>query len=253
MSITELAIKRPSLIVVIFSVLAFLGILSYSKLNYELMPKFSIPVVSVTTVYPGASPTEVENSVTKVLEDALSNLENLDEIKSTSMEGVSSVVLMLKPDSDANQAIQDAQRKVNAILSRLPDDVQSPSLGKFSFDEAPIMRLGVTAKMPPSELYSLVKDEVKPLLGRVKGAAQISIVGGEERMIRRRVDPLGSGPVCIRGVPFSGSGAVVPEEVRGLCVQCGGKGKHKQNPATRTDVPPDHRQRQVHFRYGKSG
>lgn len=188
MSITELAIKRPSLIVVIFSVLGFLGILSYSKLNYELMPKFSIPVVSVTTVYPGASPTEVENSVTKVLEDALSNLENLDEIKSTSMEGVSSVVLMLKPDSDANQAIQDAQRKVNAILSKLPEDVQSPSLGKFSFDEAPIMRLGVTAKMPPSELYSLVKDEVKPLLGRVKGAAQISIVGGEERMINININ-----------------------------------------------------------------
>lgn len=188
MSITELSIKRPSLIVVIFSVLGFLGILSYSKLNYELMPKFSIPVVSVTTVYPGASPAEVENSVTKKIEDALSNLENLDEIKSTSMEGVSSVVLMLKPNASSDQAVQDAQRKINAILSTLPDDIESPSLGKFSLDEAPIMRLGVTANMAPTELYALVKDDINPSLAKIKGAAQITMVGGEEREIKINVD-----------------------------------------------------------------
>ncbi|MCB9234757.1 MAG: efflux RND transporter permease subunit [Bacteroidia bacterium] len=188
MSITELSIKRPSLIVVIFSVLGFLGILSYSKLNYELMPKFSIPVVTVTTVYPGASPAEVENSVTKKLEDALSNLENLDEIKSTSMEGVASVVLMLKPDANSDLVVQDAQRKINAILSQLPDDVLSPSIGKYSMDERPIMRLGLTAKIPPTELYNLTKNEVLPSLSRLKGAAQVSIVGGEEREIKVNVD-----------------------------------------------------------------
>lgn len=188
MSITELAIKRPSLIVVIFSVLGFLGILSYSKLNYELMPKFSIPVVSVTTIYPGASPAEVENSVTKVLEDALSNLENLDEIKSTSMEGVSSVVLMLKPNANADLAIQDAQRKINAVLSQLPEDATSPSVAKFAMDEAPVLRLGVTAKISPTELYSIVKEEIVPALSKLKGAARVSIVGGEEREIQINVD-----------------------------------------------------------------
>ena len=184
MSITELAIKRPSLIVVIFSVLGFLGILSYSKLNYELIPKFSIPVVSVTTIYPGASPAEVENSVTKVLEDALSNLENLDEIKSTSMEGVSSIVLMLKPDANSDLVIQDAQRKVNAVLSALPDDALSPSVAKFAMDEAPIMRLGVTAKLPPIELYALVKNDLVPGLTKIKGVAKVSLIGGEEREIQ---------------------------------------------------------------------
>lgn len=188
MTITELAIKRPSLIVVIFSVLSFLGFLSYSKLNYELMPKFSVPVVSITTVYPGASPSEVENSVTKKIEDAISNVENLDEIISSSMESVSSVVLLLKPDSDTDLALQEAQRKVNAILSTLPKDVQSPSLGKFSFDELPVMRLGVTAKMQPSDLYALVEDEINPTLAKVKGAAKVSIVGGEERVINVNVN-----------------------------------------------------------------
>ncbi len=188
MSITELAIKRPSLIVVIFSVLGFLGMLSYSKLTYELMPKFSIPVVSVTTIYAGASPAEVENSVTKPLEDALSNLENLDEIKSTSMEGVSSVVLMLKPDADANLAIQDAQRKVNAILSLLPDDASSPSISKFAFDESPIMRLGVTGKVAPTELYAIVENDIIPAISKIKGVGRVIIIGGEKREIKVNVD-----------------------------------------------------------------
>lgn len=188
MSITELAIKRPTLIVVIFSVLGFLGLLSYSKLNYELMPKMSWPVVSVTTVYPGASPSEVENSVTKKMEDALASLENLDQIQSTSAEGMSVIVLQLKNDADADQAIQDAQRKINAILSSLPEEILSPSLGKFSFDEFPIMNIGVTANMPPTELYSLVKDEITPTLSKLEGAAQVNMIGGEEREISVQVN-----------------------------------------------------------------
>lgn len=188
MSITELAIKRPSLIIVIFSVLGFLGILSYSKLNYELMPDMSFPVVSVTTVYPGASPSEVEGSVTKKIEDALASVENLDQVQSVSSEGMSVIVLQLKPDADADKALQDAQRKVNAMLSTLPEEVLSPSLAKFSFSEFPIMNIGVTANMPPTELYSLVKDEIKPLLSKMEGAAQVNLIGGEEREILVQVN-----------------------------------------------------------------
>jgi len=188
MSITELAIKRPSLIIVIFAVLGFLGILSYSKLNYELMPDMSWPVVSVTTIYPGASPSEVENSVTKKLEDALASVENLDQMQSTSAEGMSVIVLVLKNDADSDKAVQEAQRKINSVLSSLPKEILSPSLAKFSFDEFPIMNIGVTANMPPTELYSLVKDEVKPLFSKVEGTAQVSLIGGEEREITVQVD-----------------------------------------------------------------
>lgn len=188
MSITQLAIKRPSLIVVIFSVLGFLGLLSYSKLNYELMPDMSWPVVSVTTLYPGASPAEVENSVTKKVEDALASVENLDQMQSTSAEGMSVVVLILKNDADSDKAVQEAQRKINAILSTLPEEILSPSLAKFSFDEFPIMNIGVTAKMPPTELYSLVKDEIKPILSKLEGTAQVNLIGGEEREISVQVN-----------------------------------------------------------------
>lgn len=188
MSITELAIKRPSLIIVIFSVLVFLGLISYSKLNYELMPKMSWPVVSVTTVYPGASPSEVESTVTKKLEDALASLENLDQIQSTSAEGVSVIVLQLKNDANTDLAVQDAQRKINATLSSLPEEVLSPSLSKISFDEFPIMNIGVTANIPPTELYSLINDDIKPLLSKVEGTAQVNIIGGEEREISVKVD-----------------------------------------------------------------
>jgi HAE1 family hydrophobic/amphiphilic exporter-1 len=188
MSITELAIKRPSLIIVIFSVLVFLGLLSYSKLNYELMPDMSWPVVSVTTVYPGASPAEVENSVTKKMEDALASVENLDQIQSTSAEGMSLVILQLKNDANSDLAVQDVQRKINAILSTLPEEILSPSVGKFSFDEFPIMNIGVTANMSPTALYSLVKDEIKPTLSKLEGTAQVNLVGGEEREINIQVN-----------------------------------------------------------------
>lgn len=87
MSITALSIKRPTLIVVIFTVLSLLGVASYFSIGYELLPKISKQVITITTSYPGAAPTEVENSVTKKVEDAISSLEKLDNIKSQSLEG----------------------------------------------------------------------------------------------------------------------------------------------------------------------
>ena len=123
--------------------LTFLGLNSYTKLSYELLPKFSAPVVTITAIYPGASPNEVENTVTKKLEDAVASMENVDKITSTSYEGLSLVTVQLLAEADVDLALQDAQRKVNAVLADLPDDVKTPSLGKFSIDDLPIMRLGV--------------------------------------------------------------------------------------------------------------
>src|SRR5690606_41703775 len=95
MHITELSIKRPSFILVIFIALTFLGIISYSKLNYELTPDMSMSMFSITTVYPGASPSEVETAITKKIEDANSDIDNIDAIKSTSLDGVSSVTVQI--------------------------------------------------------------------------------------------------------------------------------------------------------------
>ena len=117
MTLTELSIKRPSLIIVIFTILIGGGLISYNQLSYELLPDFSPPVLTITTVYPGASPATVENQVSKPLEDALSGLENITEVTSFSLENASVVLLEFNASTDIDAALEDAQRKVNNIIS----------------------------------------------------------------------------------------------------------------------------------------
>ena len=188
MTLTELAIKRPSLIIVIFAVMVFLGIVSYFALNYELLPKYSQPVLVVVTPYPGASPGEVENSVTKKIEDAVSSLEDIDNIQSTSAEGNSVVVIIFKTSADMDRALENATRKVNNMVYLLPKDVRPPIINNFSMDDIPIMRLGITANIPSTEVYDLVKNKIKPLVSTINGISQVDLVGGEEREIRINVN-----------------------------------------------------------------
>jgi len=187
-SITNIAIKRPTLVVVAFTVLGLLGILSYFQLKYDLVPKMNIPTITITTQYPGASAAEVESSVTKNIEDAVSSIENVDNIHSSSMEGVSTVTIELQASADANQSIEDAQRKVNANLSLLPAGVKSPTLSKFSLDDAPIMKLGVTGKLSPKELYHLIDDQIKPQILKINGVGQVSLIGGTDREIKININ-----------------------------------------------------------------
>lgn len=188
MSITEVAIKRPTLVVVVFAVLTLLGITCYSLLNYDLIPKLNIPVISVVTVYPGASANEVESSVTKKLEDALSSLDNIKNMSATSQEGVSTITLELQSSADADLAVQNAQRKVNAIISQLPVGCKTPSINKFSSDEMPILKMSVTGRIAPTKLYQLTDDEIKPQLAKISGVGQINLIGGSKREIKINVD-----------------------------------------------------------------
>jgi len=188
MSITSLAVKRPTLVVVIFTVLALLGIVSYLSLGYELLPKMSQPMITISTTYTGAAPSEVENSVTKEVEDAVSTLENLDAIKSQSYEGLSNVIIMLKANADVDIAMQDAQRKINGITSKLPEDAKDPVISKFSVDESPIIKMSVTANIDSRELYDIVKQRVSPLMSKLEGVANVGIMGGEEHQVRVNVD-----------------------------------------------------------------
>ncbi len=188
MSITELSIKRPTLVVVLFTILTFFGLLSYFSLPYELLPDLNPPVVSVTTIYPGASPEEVESSLTKEIEDAVSTMENVEKVTSISMENVSVVTIELKYGVDVDLAVQDAQRKVDPIISELPDDAEEPSINKFSLNDLPIMRLGVTSQIEPTAFTDLMQDEIKPELSRIEGVAAVELVGTEEREIRVNVN-----------------------------------------------------------------
>jgi len=188
MTITELAIKRSTLVVIVFTALSLLGIFCYRMLNYELIPKIDVPAVMVTTSYPGASADEVESSVTKKLEDALSALENVKNMSSSSQEGYSSITMELIANTNTDIALQDAQRKVNAVLYLLPTGAKTPSLLKFSTDEIPVLTLGVHAKMASTKLYQITKDQIKPRLSKISGVAQVTLLGGDKREIKVNVD-----------------------------------------------------------------
>ncbi|MFD3001535.1 efflux RND transporter permease subunit [Pontibacter toksunensis] len=188
MNITKLSIQRSTLVVVVFTVLTLLGIVSYQSLNYELLPKFSPPVLTISTIYPGASPNEVENSVTKEIEDALASLENVKDMKSTSLESFSMVVINLTQGTNVDLSLQDAQRKINTILAKLPENADAPTLNKFDFDDMPIIKMGATANMSATEFYDLIDKKIKPELSRVPGMAAIKILGGQEREIKVNID-----------------------------------------------------------------
>jgi hydrophobic/amphiphilic exporter-1 (mainly G- bacteria), HAE1 family len=188
MTITELSIKRPTLVVVVFTVIAVLGLFSYFQLNYELLPKMSIPVVVVQTIYPGASPFEVENNVSKIIEDAVSGIDKIDAVSSKSFESLSLVIIEFKQDANIDNVVQDASRKVNAILSQLPSDAKAPTVSKIAFDEIPVLRMGVISQMNSREFFQFLKDRVQPRISKIAGVAQVSLTGGEEREIKVNMD-----------------------------------------------------------------
>ncbi len=181
--LAELAINRPLLITVIFVTLILFGFISYKALNYNLLPKFDANVVTVITGYRGASAEEIENVVTRKMEDAVSTLEGVDRVTSSSQEGASIVTITLKDGVDVNLALNDAQRKVNQILVTLPQGIDNPVINKFSTDDIPVLRMSVTAKAGPAELYDIMDDQVAPQLANVQGVGQINLVGGNEREI----------------------------------------------------------------------
>lgn len=189
MKLAEISIKRPSLVIVLFTILTLGGLLSYSMMGYELIPKFETNMVTISTVYPGASPAEVETSVTRKIEDAVGSLENVKKVESSSYESLSVIMVQLNTGADVNYALNDAQRKVNAILADLPDDADPPSLQKFSLDDLPIMTLSVSSdKLNSKDLYDLLDKKIEPIFSRVNGVAQVDLVGGQEREIQVNLD-----------------------------------------------------------------
>lgn len=188
MSIAEVAVKRPLLIIVIFTVLILFGVQCYFKLNYNLLPKIEVATVSISTVYPGASAAEVETSVTRKLEDAFASVEGLDKISSTSQEGVSQIAIQLKSGIDLDEAERNIQRKADQVLNDLPDDIDRPIVSKVNLEETPVIRAGLTSRLAPRKLYDLVDKQLRPVLQNVTGVGQVSIISGDERQIQVNIN-----------------------------------------------------------------
>ncbi len=188
MNITEISIKRPSLIIVLFGVLILLGVIGFSNLSYELLPDFSQPVVVIKTMYPGAEPHEVENTVSRKIEDALSNLEGIDYMETYSLPNASVIIVNLKYGTNLDNTMQNAQRYIDNIKNELPDEVLSPQMSKVSPNDLPIMSISATSSLPATVFYQKMKDNFLPQIQQLNGVAEITMLGGEQREILVKVD-----------------------------------------------------------------
>lgn len=188
MKLTKIAIERPSLIIVIFLILLMTGLYSYNQLNYELMPEFSQPTLIITTQYPGADPSNVEESVSKKLEDELASIDGLKSIITQSYESMSMIVAEFQFGVDIDERQQEVQRKFNSILGDLPDDVKTPNISKIVPSDQPIMQLQATSALSTSEFYDMMKVEIVPQIQQISGVGQVTLIGGQEREIQVNVD-----------------------------------------------------------------
>lgn len=184
MNLTELSIRRPSLIIVVFAVLSFMGVASYYSLPIELAPKFNPPLITIITVYPGASPAEVENAVSKPLEDAVSSLEGIDQVSVGSQENASFLGIEFEQTVDLDKAVLEVQRKINQVQASLPRECKTPVVNKFALDELPVMRLAVSGTLGGTDFLDLVKNRVVPDIAQLSGVAQVNVFGGEEREVK---------------------------------------------------------------------
>lgn len=188
MNISEISVKRPTLVVVLFTVLTFLGYMSMRSLNYELIPKFSEPFFSVVTVYPGASPSEVENSLTKPLEEVVSSLSNIKTVRSISQEGVSMIIAELTRKADVDAVMNEAIRKIKTAQSDFPASALEPSVSQVSTDGMPVISLGVQADMPASDLYDELYYRIKPAFSKIEGVGEVVFIGETQREIQVNIN-----------------------------------------------------------------
>ncbi len=188
MNLTEISIKRPSLIIVLFSIFILMGYIGYKNLSYELLPDFNQPVVVIKTIYPGAEPQEVETSVSRKIEDALSNLEGVDYLVTKSLPNASVIIANLKYGTSVDITMQDAQRYIDNIRNDLPDAIFSPVMSKVSPNDLPIMSISATSDLPATEFYQKMTDDYLPQIQQLKGVAEITVLGGEEREIQVKID-----------------------------------------------------------------
>jgi hydrophobic/amphiphilic exporter-1 (mainly G- bacteria), HAE1 family len=187
MKLVDTAVRRPVLTVMMVAVLIVLGIFSFTRLTVELFPKVDIPVVSITTIYEGAGPKEVESQVTEKIEDEVSTVSNVKTINSTSMENYSIITVEFNVGTNIDFASIEIKDKVDAILNKLPEGIERPSIVKFDLNALPIMSLSVSADRPLNEVYDIADNEVRDRLNQINGLASIDIVGGLQREIQVNV------------------------------------------------------------------
>ena len=182
-------IRQPIFTAMLVLAVVVFGLFAYPKIGVDQMPDVDFPVVTVTTILPGADPETVENNISDPLEEALNTLSGVETLRSINLESVSQIVVQFSLDRNVDVAAQDVRDRVQATLSKLPNEAETPVVEKFDIGAAPILTLSVSGSLPIQEITRLSDDVVKPALQRKQGVGGIDLVGSQEREIQVIVDP----------------------------------------------------------------
>ncbi|MDR3111949.1 MAG: efflux RND transporter permease subunit [Elusimicrobiota bacterium] len=188
MNLAKLAIKRPTFIVAILFIVLILGFMSYKTMSVRMFPDIEFPYVLVITQYPGAGPEEIEQLVSKPLEDAISGVSALKHINSVSQDNYSIVYGEFELSKDPDIALQEVKDKVSQARWDLPDDIEEPVIQKLDPDDMPIVTLSLRAMMSSKDLYDFADDVISKEFSRVSGVSKVEVLGGSKREIHVNVD-----------------------------------------------------------------
>ncbi len=165
-----------------------LGIVAYFELGVDLFPKVDFPVISISAALPGASAEEMESSVTKPLEEAINTISGIDELRSITREGNSTIVVRFLLEKNGDVGAQEARDKISSILRQLPEGIETPLVNKFDLDAAPIITIGISGNRDIREVTEIAKHQIQELLQTVPGVGNVFMSGGRSRAINVRVD-----------------------------------------------------------------
>ncbi len=188
MWLTRIAISRPIVIWTALAAIAILGLIAYSRLPAELNPQVAIPTLTVTTVYPGAGPQEIESLVTKPIEDAVGSVSGIKDVFSTSQDSVSIVSIDFVIGTDLARAANSMREKVEAARSLLPPDARAPIVQRLDINAQPVLYIALASSVPSRELRERVDTLLKPRIARIPGVAAVNVAGGATREVQVRVD-----------------------------------------------------------------
>lgn len=183
MKITRIAIRRPITTIMLFITLFVLGLVSINRLNKEMFPNVNVPAVAIVTTYPGAGPLEVEEGVTKIIEDAASSLGGVTSIKSTSSESVSAVTVRFEWDIDMDTIIPKVREKLNEAAYLLPDKVNPPTIFRFNPEMLPALEINIYSNVSSENLRLLAEEEIIPVIEQVEGVSDVDLYGGKEEAV----------------------------------------------------------------------
>jgi len=188
MNLSRLSITRPVFITCVLLLIIVLGIFSFKRLAVDLFPDVTLPVVTVSTPYPGAGPKEIETLVSKPLEEELGTISGMKTLSSKNIEGVSVVVCEFTLETDIKYAEQQVRDKVSSARTKLPQEVKEPTIRRIDPSDQPILMLTLNADMTPAAHYDLANEVVKPKLEQVDNVGSVDIVGGRKREIHVELD-----------------------------------------------------------------